>query len=783
MDIQRKHIKRAVREVPLEPPVFVRPAPKEVSSVRIAPPVMYGVAFEQVAPPVFPPSGVTPPTPPQTPIQPPTWTEGAYPLGEEVVWLVEEPVVPEPLVSAVPFEPAVFASAQKQKKAWVKSLVQRLWSQRSMPTTWAQRGKKVALVGGLLCLVYGGYLVLMRGYIEGRVTTGMQAAQSGVKALQQEDFRQAERSFIVAEDAFRDAKRATLYFPVSVARPLAKIPGIKRGAAGFLAVDTGQHFSRAAQSGVAILRRLALLKATGGDNVSYLAALSDVATPLTLLRQELEASEGSLRAIPIEAVPAAQQKEVALLQENLPGIIGGLASFEKNQPMFQELLGGNGPRLYLFLFQNNQEIRPTGGFIGTYGLLEFKQGHVKRFFIDGIFNPDGQLKENIVPPKPIQKMSAGWSLHDSNWFPNFPTSAEKAIFFYEKTGGPTVDGVFTLTPTVMERLLALTGPIELPEYEITVDEKNFIPTIQEQVEVKYDKVENKPKKVLADLASTLMERVFATSDPVTLYKMAGIFVDGLNQQQMLLYTRNQDTEKLITDAGWSGKIQETPRDYLSVINTNVNGFKTDGIIDDTITHTATIADDGSVVVTTKITRTHKGGNTPYDWWNRVNSNYMRVYVPLGSQLLSAMGQTREFPPEPLDYNALGFKRDKDVVAEEQNIHIDDATGTRIGEEFGKTVFGNWVYVSPGESVAVEYTYMLPFTVDPKQRTGGYSLLLQKQPGSRDIDFTGAVQYPADWQTVWQSDQDLLPWQELPGEKKVQQRLRNNLFYGLVFDQQ
>jgi hypothetical protein len=204
--------------------------------------------------------------------------------------------------------------------------------------------------------------------------------------------------------------------------------------------------------------------------------------------------------------------------------------------------------------------------------------------------------------------------------------------------------------------------------------------------------------------------------------MAGIFVDGLNQQQMLLYTRNQDTEKLITDAGWSGKIQETPRDYLSVINTNVNGFKTDGIIDDTITHTATIADDGSVVVTTKITRTHKGGNTPYDWWNRVNSNYMRVYVPLGSQLLSAMGQTREFPPEPLDYNALGFKRDKDVVAEEQNIHIDDATGTRIGEEFGKTVFGNWVYVSPGESVAVEYTYMLPLpaTGRCRRRTDRYS---------------------------------------------------------------
>lgn len=252
---------------------------------------------------------------------------------------------------------------------------------------------------------------------------------------------------------------------------------------------------------------------------------------------------------------------------------------------------------------------------------------------------------------------------------------------------------------------------------------------------------------------------------------------------MLLYTRNQDTEKRIVDAGWSGKIQETPKDYISVINTNVNGFKTDGIIDDAIMHTATIADDGSVVVKTKVTRTHKGGNTPYDWWNRVNSNYMRVYVPLGSQLISATGQTREFPPEPLDYNALGFKRDKDVAAEEQSISIDDTTGTRVGEEFGKTVFGNWAYVSPGESVSVEYTYLLPFTVSPDRRTGGYSLLLQKQPGSKDIHFSSEVQYPVNWQIVWQSDRDLLPWQESPGKRKRQQYLKNDMFYGLVFDKE
>ncbi|HBR71803.1 MAG TPA: hypothetical protein DEA27_03310, partial [Candidatus Moranbacteria bacterium] len=32
-------------------------------------------------------------------------------------------------------------------------------------------------------------------------------------------------------------------------------------------------------------------------------------------------------------------------------------------------------------------MRATGGFIGTYGLLDISNGHVRDFFIDGIFNP------------------------------------------------------------------------------------------------------------------------------------------------------------------------------------------------------------------------------------------------------------------------------------------------------------------------------------------------------------------------------------------------------------
>lgn len=639
---------------------------------------------------------------------------------------------------------------------------------------------------GIVLLIFigigGVYGFFMKSVLEKNIELGMEHTQAGLDSLGTKDFGVAKHSFAKAEKSFATARRQTLYFPPWLAKPLTVIPGVSKLGSGVLVVDGSIHLVRALSETASVAETIvtAHVNPTNGKAVSYIDTLATLEEPLGEIRTELKKAESSLGSIPERDIPEEKRLEFSLLQSGLPGVVGGIDSLLANTPLIEELLGKNGPRIYLFLFQNNQELRPTGGFIGTYGILEFKNGAARRFFIDGIFNPDGQLKENIIPPTPIQKISAGWSLHDSNWFPDFPTSAEKAIFFYEKTGGPTVDGVFTMTPTVMERLLALTGPIELPEYEMVVDSKNFIPTIQEQVEIKYDKQENKPKKVLSDLSSILLERVFALTDPLALYQVANILVEGMNEKQILLYTRNQETEKLIENNGWSGKIDESPHDYLSVIHTNINGYKTDGVVEDTIDHKIKVEEDGSIVATTTVSRAHQGGNTPYDWWNRVNSNYMRVYVPKGSELINATGHTREVAEPPLDYELLGFKKDKEVTQEEEAIVIDKASGTRVGEEFGKTVFGNWVYVSPGETVSVEYTYLLPFRIDPTQENArSYSLLFQKQPGVKEVRVKAAVEYPKSWNIYWTTESDL----QHPGESGIQleRTTREDMFWGVVFD--
>jgi hypothetical protein len=488
-----------------------------------------------------------------------------------------------------------------------------------------------------------------------------------------------------------------------------------------------------------------------GETISFLKIFQDTDGNLKEIAGLSKDLEENINDINTDDIPADQRGKFIELKKKLPEANEAISGFMDNSHVFTDILGGNGPRKYLFLFQNNQEMRGTGGFIGTYGVLDIFNGRVNKFFIDGIFNPDGQLKEKVIPPAPIQKISAAWSLHDSNWFPDFPVSAEKASWFYEKTGGPTVDGVITMTPTVLQKLLEVTGPIEMPEYNTTIDKDNFLEKIQSEVEVNYDKEDNMPKKILADLAPRILDQIFNTKDVTQAAKIMSILSESLNEKHLLIYSKNYEIQRILSERGWSGEILDTGKDYLSVINTNINGYKTDGVIDEEISHSAEILNDGSITDTVTIRRHHNGGDTPYDWWNKVNADYMRVYVPKGSRLLEVTGQTREFNNPPLDYRALGFKSDPRVQMEENSMIIDEQSGTRIYEDAGKTVFANWTYVSPKETMEIKYKYLLPFKIstDSKsEQVDTYSVLFQKQSGSIGSKIFSKISYPDSYRAVW-----------------------------------
>lgn len=642
-----------------------------------------------------------------------------------------------------------------------------------------------AILGGILLLGFGTLSYVMRGIdLQGSVLgvsdQGMSGALSAIDSLKKQDFSASSQQFEQASELFGSASNEISSWAGFFSDIPAPIPILSKISSGKNALKAGEHLSLAGKYMTEIIETVSTVKDSSMENLSLLSLFQKSVNLSNQARDELIVAQEALQKVRLSDIPEDKRNQFSQLKQTLPVLLAGLDVVHANAPAFTDVLGGNGPRKYLFLFQNNQEARATGGFIGSYGVLDMNDGEIRKFFINGIFDPDGQLKVDIVPPQPIRKVSAAWSLHDSNWFADFPTSAEKAIFFYEKTGGPTVDGVITITPVVLQRLLEATGSVYLPEYDVTINADNVIEKLQYKVEVDYDKEENKPKKILGDLAPILLDRIINMKDPELVAHVVEILHSSLREKHILLYSRNEALQNMYKDLGWSGELRGTSNDFLSVINSNVNGFKTDGVIEQTIRHHADIQEDGSVTDTVTVTRKHNGGDTPYEWWNAVNADYMRLYVPKGSQLISVKGQTREVVKDPLDYTALGFQYDELVNRIESTLYIDQDSGTQIFEESGKTVFGNWVYVSPKESVTIEYVYKLPFQIvrQKDQKEIPYSLLAQKQSGSLSSNFFATIAYPEQWKINWLSPSSM---EMSPGSVSYEESLATDLFQGYVFD--
>ena len=649
-----------------------------------------------------------------------------------------------------------------------------------------------ALVFLAVAFLTGGFFYFQKGLVTQKRVLGVSRdaydnVNSAIEGAKSQNFALSADKFKSAYEDFSQMAESLEGLGKGVIDVSRFVPGASKLSSGYYLTQAGRNLSLAGEKISQVGGNFEELKnkATKGENseVSVLEIFKALERDLSEIDGYLTRAQANLDKVKIEDLPSENQVEISSLKAKLPVINDLVKNFFDNSHIVADFLGANGARKYLFLFQNNQEMRPTGGFIGSYGVLDIDgSGRVRNFFIDGIFNPDGQLLDKVAPPKPIQKISVAWSLHDSNWFPDFPLSAQKAMLFYEKTGGPTVDGVITLTPTVIQKLFDITGPIEMPEYGVTLTKENFIQNIQYEVEIDYDKEENRPKKILSDLAPIILDRISQTRDAGTILAAMDILNEALKEKHILLYFSNSELQSIISDLGWSGEVLAAEDDYLSVINTNVNGFKTDGIVKEKISHEVKIHSNGEIIDTVAINRKHLGGNTDYEWWNKVSADYMRVYVPEGAELLAVEGQTREINEDVVDYQSLNYEFDPDVKDEEARMRIDSKTGTRVYNEKGKTVFANWVYVSPQEEVTIKYRYKLPFKYDGEIKS--YSLLTQKQSGSLGSEFELSFNYPKDWSLNWQNEELQDCNSEEDNMKKIcfSGDLKTDKFLGAVFSE-
>jgi len=276
-------------------------------------------------------------------------------------------------------------------------------------------------------------------------------------------------------------------------------------------------------------------------------------------------------------------------------------------------------------------------------------------------------------------------------------------------------------------------------------------------------------------------------------KLAAVVGNALAGKDVQVWFREETAQQAAPDFGWTGELAPPEgADFLAVVDTNIAGGKTDGAIKADIRHETRVDATGAIVDTVTVTRTHTGKKGEL-FTGIKNIDYMRVYVPKGSELLSAEGF--EAPGE-------GYFLPEDdtlqpstlLAAVEGQAKTHAPSGTRVTEETGLTVFGNWIQLEPGETRSVKLSYRLPFRIQelvraPESRfdkvrealgawspTAAMKLVVRKQPGATDRSFSSRIDLPAGWRV-----ESSLPAEASsdPGGLTLETELDRDLFVGML----
>lgn len=544
------------------------------------------------------------------------------------------------------------------------------------------------------------------------------------------DFVSASSNFAQAYQEFSKAGDSMNFMGASIGSLLSDLPGAGKLKSAKNLVEAGKLMANAGQAMSDAMGELAKtnlilnpLEATG-NGVSIGEISTSLKKALMLSQKNLGKAKQLLADVDDSSIPEDKKASFEEFKSKLPlfeKLVDDSVGYSK---FLEDFIGTRGTKKYLILFQNPSELRPTGGFPGTYGVVSFKDGKLQEFKVDDIYNLDGQLKELIIPPVQLQHITPNWGMRDANWFIDFPTSARKIVTFFKKEAGYEVDGVITFSPQIVARILDTVGPVEMPEYNLTLDSKNLLPALQEEVEYKGDR--KQPKQVIVDLAPQMLQELYSAESGKWL-EVFNILVSSLEQKDILMYFRDLNLESFSVDKGFSGQVKKTDSDYLMVTFTNVKGSKTDLVMDSSL-KVQTTTESGDMKHKVSITRTHNGGSNKYGFYNKQSPTYVRVLVPENAEFISLTGNSKPNFKSLVDYTNSGFKKDVDLAKFEEESYTDKQTGVTFYKEAGKTEFGFWMIINPGETKTLDLEYTVPsFSQD-------YQFYIQKQPSLEIDDF-------------------------------------------------
>lgn len=405
--------------------------------------------------------------------------------------------------------------------------------------------------------------------------------------------------------------------------------------------------------------------------------------------------------------------------------------FVNAQPLLVQLpsiLGEPVEKRYLVLFQNDAELRPTGGFISAYAQFRVVGGKLILEKSDDIYTLDAALTQKFPAPPEILKFHKGvfqFNIRDSNLSPDFRESMLQFMKMYDTVRGKEkIDGIIAVDTHVLVEALRILGPMTIDGRPMTVDidKRCNCPRVIYELEDESTRpvgyIRSDRKAILGTLLQRIMQQALGVSPSQYWGQLFQMIITEINQKHVLAYFTDSEMQKAAESFNMAGRIMNSEDstkllkyqdgngwDYLHVNNANMAGAKSNLFTNEEMTKDVKINSDGTITTTLSV----KYSNTfPHSDCNLERGglclnaplrNWVRVYVPKGSKLVESKGL------------------------------ISPQTGKSVPmdtyDSLGKTVFEGFLIVNPQSSTTFELTYTSPV----KSPDGKYRLLWQKQPGT------------------------------------------------------
>ncbi|HSW97730.1 MAG TPA: DUF4012 domain-containing protein [Candidatus Saccharimonadales bacterium] len=411
-------------------------------------------------------------------------------------------------------------------------------------------------------------------------------------------------------------------------------------------------------------------------------------------------------------------------------------------PMAPEMLGMKGQRTYLILFQNNMELRPGGGFIGSYGIVSFNKGQMSPLTIHNVYDADGLLHKHIEPYFIGRRyLQVHLYMRDSNFDVDFVKSAQKVAFMLQQETGQKVDGVIAIDLSFVKSLIQVISPVYVWQYNDTVNAGNFFLLTETHADKHsfYGSTQKQDflRALFASIQAKIQTNKLSYAIPF-IQKLA----DGIQQKHVLFALNDPKLQPILTENKFSSALwdprKQTPgtiNDFLGINEANIGVNKANYFLKRSITHQVGINTQG--VIKEKLDITYTNTTQAEKWPSGTYKNYLRVILPLHTVLQSITidNKTQNIIPAVTDfrkYEAPGFHPP-------QGLEVDTA------EEAGKTIYGFIVPVGLKTTKIVSITYTLPQTVILKNLSL-YDLYVFKQPGMDNDPYILTFNPPQGYQT-------------------------------------